>query len=116
MAILIHKYQSIHSIKSIATLSSFFYRLKLYEKCKLSFYVSVNCEWERWGAFSSCTKTCGGGTMYRTRSKSREEEFGGTCTGKSREEKTCNNQDCPGKTFTSSIHLIQMCDVVRSIY
>ena len=65
----------------------------------VSFYVSVNCEWESWGSFSSCTKTCGGGTMHRTRSKSREEEFGGTCTGKSREEKTCNNQDCPGKTL-----------------
>ena len=65
----------------------------------LSLHISVNCEWGPWGLFSPCTKTCGMGKMHRTRSKSVIEQNGGICNGRSREEKTCNSKNCPGKMF-----------------
>ena len=44
------------------------------------YILSVNCEWSNWSSFSSCSKSCGGGTQFQSRSKVTEEANGGTCT------------------------------------
>lgn len=53
--------------------------------------------------FSSCSKTCGGGTQSRLRSCSNPEpQFGGkNCSGNYKETRECNTQPCPSK-FDSS--------------
>ena len=57
----------------------------------------VDCVWAAWSEFSSCDKSCGGGTMYKTRTKLVSEKYGGSCYGEHRVEKPCNTHKCPGK-------------------
>ena len=57
----------------------------------------VDCEWANYGAWSTCTKTCGGGTRKRRRSIKRRAQSGGkTCPpGDSEEVKFCKTKACP---------------------
>ena len=44
--------------------------------------ISVNGRWSKWGAFTVCTKTCGGGTRKRERRcNNPEPKNGGICPG-----------------------------------
>ena len=65
--------------------------------CKL-INIEVNCEWSSWNV-GSCTQTCGGGALTKTRSKAVEEANGGTCHGQPFETEICNPQNCPGTLF-----------------
>ena len=76
------------------------------ESLKEILFVSVNCEWGSWSSFSTCTKTCGGGIKYRSRSKSVSEKDGGTCSGGTTEEESCNTQNCPGEKLIYVFHII----------
>ncbi|KAL4226916.1 hypothetical protein ACF0H5_014894 [Mactra antiquata] len=57
----------------------------------------VDGSWAQWGAWSSCTATCGGGTQGRIR----DCEFpphvpqGDFCVGAGTEQRTCSNNTCP---------------------
>ena len=63
----------------------------------------ADCEWDSWQPWSSCTKTCEGGTKQRGRTKIQEESCGGTaCLGYSINQMDCNTQCCPSKIFESS--------------
>jgi len=54
----------------------------------------ADCRWETWGNWSSCTRTCGGGSQARER-VSVPARFGGRpCQGSAREEGTCNTAGC----------------------
>ena len=57
--------------------------------------VSVNCRWSDWGSYSSCSKTCGGGTQSFSRSKVINEANGGSCPGLSTMARNCNTENCP---------------------
>ena len=59
----------------------------------------VNGHWSPWGQYSQCTKTCGGGSRYRTRACDNPAPSSGGkhCTGPSQQTNTCNTQGCPGK-------------------
>ena len=50
-----------------------------------------SANWSTWGAWSSCSRTCNGGTRTRQRSC----QGGTTCSGSNIEEQTCNTQACP---------------------
>ena len=63
---------------------------------------SVDCEWNQFGNWSSCSETCGGGEKSRTRSKKTEEQNGGRCPGKAIETNSCNTDSCPSGTFKGS--------------
>ena len=64
----------------------------------------ADCEWDSWQPWSSCTKTCEGGTKQRGRTKLQEESCGGSaCLGNSIEQMDCNTQCCPSKIFESTI-------------
>lgn len=55
----------------------------------------VDCSWETWGNWSSCSKTCGGGLQSRTRRET-PAKFGGLpCSGSAKEDDPCNTAGCP---------------------
>ena len=58
--------------------------------------VLVNCLWDNWQSWSSCTKTCGSGTKQTSRTKQEAECGGAACTGNVVEQTDCNNQCCLG--------------------
>ena len=57
----------------------------------------VDCEWDVFGEWISCSKTCGGGEKSRTRSvKTIEQNGGNPCNGEATEIQSCNTDSCPG--------------------
>ena len=56
--------------------------------------LSVDCQWSSWSSPSSCTKSCSGGKQEKTRHKTVEERYGGTCSGSSSQINDCNIQKC----------------------
>ena len=62
-----------------------------------SYVISVNCQWSSWSRYSGCTKSCGGGTQFKSRIKTIPESDGGTCFGEKENYRNCNIQNCPGK-------------------
>ena len=64
-------------------------------------HFSVNCQWASWGSWQSCSKSCGGGTQKRYRSKSVVAQNGGNeCSGSLEETMSCNTNNCPGTYIT----------------
>ena len=72
---------------------------------KILFYCLhiVNCAWDDWSSWSSCSITCGTGTKSRSRVIKTHEENGGTaCTGDSSEISQLSCGTCPaGKIYTN---------------
>jgi len=61
-----------------------------------------DCGWQEWTLFSSCTKTCGGGTKSRTRERLFPAAANGAnCKGAWIDLKSCNTNscDCPTSNF-----------------
>ena len=56
----------------------------------------VNCQWGGWSQYSTCSKSCGGGTQAKSRSKTVEEKYGGKCSNSYNKTRACNTQNCPG--------------------
>ncbi|CAH2283748.1 A disintegrin and metallo ase with thrombospondin motifs 16 [Pelobates cultripes] len=54
-------------------------------------------QWSDWSAWSSCSRTCGGGVSYKERqcNNPRPIHGGKFCDGSSRVFKLCNSQNCP---------------------
>ena len=64
---------------------------------------AVDCEWDAWGSWGSCSATCGGGTKSRSRSQAQQAANGGAaCTGSSSKTKACNQNACPGMKKTTN--------------
>ena len=58
----------------------------------------MDCEWDDFGDWGSCSTSCGGGTQSRTRSIKKQEENGGNpCIGDEIENQSCNTDSCPGQ-------------------
>ena len=61
-------------------------------------YHPVNCEWGDW-IIGDCSKTCGVGTRYKTRTPKVSAEHGGKeCNGSTSAKEDCNFKTCPGIT------------------
>ena len=58
--------------------------------------LSVDCRLSGWTSWSSCTKTCSGGTQKRSRSVLKPEQYGRQACPKLEESNECNTQECPG--------------------
>ena len=57
----------------------------------------VDCAWETWSTWGTCSVTCGGGTQQRNRNKTQEALFGGIdCVGNDTETQNCSTNGCPG--------------------
>ena len=64
----------------------------------------VDCEWDAWGEWDTCSQTCGGGMTARVRNIKTYSQFGGAvCEGQAAEMNVCNNQTCPCKFFEISM-------------
>ena len=63
-----------------------------------SLVYSVDGGWTKYGDWTVCTASCGGGTQTRNRTcNNPAPSNGGTgCVGKAEESKTCNIDSCPG--------------------
>ena len=60
-------------------------------------HFSVNCQWASWGSWQSCSRSCGGGTKKRYRSKSVVAQNGGyECSGSPSMTRLCNTNKCIG--------------------
>ena len=58
----------------------------------------VDCVWEDWGPWQTCTVTCGDGKILRNRGVNTEARFGGkNCTGNNTDEQDCKNDQCLGR-------------------
>ena len=56
----------------------------------------INCEWDQFGEWSTCSKSCGGGEKSRIRSKLKQAENGGAlCAGDAVDLTSCNSHNCP---------------------
>ena len=64
-----------------------------------SFYnIIVNCTWDEYSSWTTCTKTCGGGVQARQRQIKVPAQFGGAaCEGGAAVQRVCNTQGCPSK-------------------
>ncbi|XP_070686641.1 A disintegrin and metalloproteinase with thrombospondin motifs 18 [Pempheris klunzingeri] len=58
---------------------------------------AVHGQWSAWSQWSDCSRTCGGGVMYRERSctSPRPQNNGKYCSGSSRLNQLCNTRPCP---------------------
>ena len=80
----------------------FFFNYLIY----LPSFFLVDCEWDKFGAWSTCTETCGGGEQFRTRKVKTKAAFGGAaCPGNATETQACNENACPGR-FTFNVFMI----------
>ena len=50
-----------------------------------------------WRSWSSCSRSCGGGTKYRLGSVARQPACGGSPCPALRQSLSCNSQRCPGR-------------------
>eukprot|EP00928_Gymnodinium_smaydae_P034699 TRINITY_DN24534_c0_g1_i3.p1 TRINITY_DN24534_c0_g1~~TRINITY_DN24534_c0_g1_i3.p1 ORF type:complete len:1370 (-),score=167.07 TRINITY_DN24534_c0_g1_i3:96-4205(-) len=55
----------------------------------------LDCVWASWGAYGSCSRSCGGGLQKRTRSVATAASSGGNCDGLADEQRACNTLCCP---------------------
>uniref|UniRef100_A0A665W306 ADAM metallopeptidase with thrombospondin type 1 motif, 18 n=1 Tax=Echeneis naucrates TaxID=173247 RepID=A0A665W306_ECHNA len=58
---------------------------------------AVDGQWSEWSQWSDCSRTCGGGVMYRERSctSPSPQNNGKFCSGSSRLNHLCNTRPCP---------------------
>ena len=60
----------------------------------------MDCEWDIWSAWSSCTASCGGGIMFRQRIiKQSQCGCGLPCEGQDIEQISCGTDACPGENL-----------------
>ena len=55
----------------------------------------THCRVSSWTSWSSCTRSCGGGSATRTRRKTSSQSCGGGCPYHFTETKLCNTNCCP---------------------
>ena len=61
------------------------------------FYIVVDCEWDEFGDWTKCDKSCGGGTQNRVRKVKTKAQHGGkVCEGNARDDRQCNTHNCAG--------------------
>ena len=59
--------------------------------------LTVDCEWNHWGEWSTCSKNCGGGQQSRNRTKNNVAvNDGEPCMGNHQDVQSCNVNACPG--------------------
>uniref|UniRef100_A0A8C2IRS1 ADAMTS-like 3 n=1 Tax=Cyprinus carpio TaxID=7962 RepID=A0A8C2IRS1_CYPCA len=63
------------------------HKRRYFEEC----YEERDTGWDAWGAWSDCSRTCGGGASYSLRRCLN----GGNCEGRNIRYRTCSNTDCP---------------------
>lgn len=60
-------------------------------------FSSANGQWNHWGHWSGCSKSCDGGWEKRIRICQGAATTGQQCEGSGDEVRRCSEQRCPGK-------------------
>ncbi|XP_008403096.1 A disintegrin and metalloproteinase with thrombospondin motifs 18 isoform X1 [Poecilia reticulata] len=62
---------------------------------------AIHGQWSAWSQWSDCSRTCGGGVMFRERSctNPRPQNNGKFCPGSTRLNQLCNTRPCPAKAL-----------------
>lgn len=65
----------------------------------ISHFFTADGGWSTWGKWCACSKTCGTGSQYRSRTCTNPSPVHGgkQCPGLSKETRNCNNNPCPGE-------------------
>ena len=71
--------------------------IKCFREKNCTILLSVNCTWNAWSSWGSCSRTCGGGNMTRSRTKNGPFFGGQECSGSSNSSTSCNTDGCPGE-------------------
>lgn len=66
----------------------------------------VDGQWQQWNSWSSCTKTCGGGSQQRQRVCYGPFFAGEPCPGDRMEIQRCSEKRCPGKMLVLSVNVL----------
>ena len=69
-----------------------------------------------WGAWSSCTSSCGGGQQWRLRQCEGRAYGGKDCKGHAADTQSCNVEICPGKVFLVLKSVNIMCFIAKIAY
>ena len=72
---------------------------------------AVDCVVAKWGKWSSCSKTCGGGKTERTRRVSVQPQFGGEGCPRTKQWKLCSTHPCPVDCVVSGWTAVAPCAV-----
>lgn len=69
--------------------------------------ILVDCKWNQWQPYGTCSQTCGGGYKKRTRTVLEYQRYGGKpCRSSDGESQTsCNTHDCDSKSLYICITL-----------
>ena len=82
-----------------------FKHILIASNCTISNYqgAAVDCQWNVWEPYTTCSVTCGEGSQTKTRTKSIEESGGGTCSGENEMTVSCYEGECtsPGNPSLS---------------
>ena len=70
--------------------------------------------WGKWGAWSDCSTTCGGGSQTRSRKCVRPPIFADDCVGPELERKNCGSMPCDASKNKRSIN-IELLSIILSI-
>lgn len=65
--------------------------------------VSANGQWNPWGPWSGCSKSCDGGWQRRARVCQGAAVTGHQCDGTGEEVRKCSDQRCPGEPKDNKI-------------
>ena len=76
------------------------------------FHIIVPCVWSDWNT-GVCSKTCGGGEMTKTRTRTVTEKYGGTCNGRPTFSEACNTNKCPGTIFSNCSRYYEICSSIE---
>ena len=83
-------------------------KLLFYNHPQTKYNTPVDCVWGAYDAWSTCSKTCGGGVQIRTRKVATHAENGGAaCSGLSSEQQDCSSDACPAGKFILLVLLSQ---------
>ena len=58
--------------------------------------IAVDSFWSPWSTWSSCSRSCGGGSRNRDRSCTPPIAEGRPCSGRAQDEEECGTERCPG--------------------
>ena len=84
--------------------------------CNVFLVSIVDCTWHTWGAWDTCSVSCGGGTQERNRTKAAAQHGGADCVGNEKGTQPCSDFPCPGKFKFQSCREEQACSNIFGVH
>ena len=78
---------------------SIMFFLPIHSSWTIFLIILVDCTWNSWSAWETCSISCGNGTQERNRTKNAAQHGGADCVGSDTESQFCNTNPCPGLVY-----------------